>query len=88
MQNTLDWLNKNFEELPVKYMELDDDACYSLIMRKQGDFRADDIVKKELYETYLKDKFNVLCVFDDRDKVVKMWREEGILCNQVYYGDF
>ena len=88
MQNTLDWLNENFEELPVKYMELDDDTCYSLIMRKQGDFRADDIVKKELYETYLKDKFNVLCVFDDRDKVVKMWREEGILCNQVYYGDF
>jgi hypothetical protein len=26
--------------------------------------------------------------FDDRDRVVKMWREEGIRCFQVDYGDF
>ena len=43
---------------------------------------------KELYEKYIKDSYNVLCVFDDRQKVVDMWREEGLLCCQVYYGDF
>lgn len=88
LTNTLNWLNANFKDMPVSYMNLDAKDCYSLIMRKEKDFRPDDEVKKELYETYLKDDYNVLCVFDDRDKVVKMWREEGILCNQVYYGDF
>lgn len=60
----------------------------NLIMRKEGDFRSDDIVKDELFREHIEGKYNVVCVFDDRDKVVKMWRDKGILCNQVYYGDF
>jgi len=31
---------------------------------------------------------SILCVFDDRDKVVKMWRENNIACFQVEYGNF
>ena len=27
-------------------------------------------------------------VFDDRDKVVQMWRENGVPCFQVAKGDF
>lgn len=76
---TLNWLNKNF-----KY----DDSHWDLYMRNEGDHRSDDIVKKEIYDKYIKDQYNVVCVFDDRDRVVKMWREEGLLCNQVYYGEF
>lgn len=62
--------------------------CGELLMRAEGDMRPDQEVKKELYEKYIKGHYNVLAVFDDRDKVVKMWREEGLLCPQVYYGDF
>jgi hypothetical protein len=29
-----------------------------------------------------------MCTFDDRDKVVKMWRDNGIICFQVAPGDF
>ena len=57
-------------------------------MRKKGDHRKDSIVKKELYEEHIKNRYEVLCVFDDRNQVVDMWREEGLLCCQVYYGDF
>lgn len=60
----------------------------TLIMRSEGDFRPDDVVKKELYQKYIKDRYNVVCVFDDRDKVVRMWRNLGLLCCQVYYGNF
>lgn len=60
----------------------------TLIMRSEGDFRPDDVIKKELYQKYIKDRYNVVCVFDDRDKVVKMWRSLGLLCCQVYYGNF
>ena len=60
-----------------------------LLMRKTGDFRQDSIVKKELYEEHIKDKFNVLFILDDRNQVVDMWRKElGLPCFQVYYGDF
>ena len=31
---------------------------------------------------------DVVCVFDDRDKVVKMWREIGLTCMQVAPGNF
>ena len=33
-------------------------------------------------------KDNVVAVFDDRDKVVKMWREIGLTCMQVAPGNF
>ena len=61
---------------------------WDIIFRKEGDHRNDAIVKEEIYEQYIKDKYNVIAVFDDRDRVVKMWREKGLLCCQVYYGDF
>ena len=76
---TIKWLDKN-----IAYSESD----WDLIMRSKGDHRSDTEVKKEIYDKYIKDKYNILCVFEDRDKVVKMWRDEGLLCNQVYYGDF
>lgn len=59
-----------------------------LVMRESKDYRPDDIVKKELYEKYIKDKFYVDFVLDDRNSVVAMWRSLGLLCLQVYYGDF
>lgn len=60
-----------------------------LYMRETNDYRQDSIVKKELYEEYVKNKYYVEVWFDDRDQVVKMVREElGLLCLQVYYGNF
>jgi predicted kinase len=59
-----------------------------IIMRKTGDFRPDDIVKKELFDNNIKDKFYIDFVLDDRDKVVKMWRDIGLTCLQVNYGNF
>jgi len=60
----------------------------NLLMREEGDNRKDTIVKKELYEKYVKDNFNVMFVVDDRDCVVRMWRDLGLTCLQANYGDF
>lgn len=57
-------------------------------MRQTGDNRNDAIVKKEIYEEFIKPRFNVRFVLDDRDRVVKMWREEGLKVLQVAEGDF
>ena len=42
------------------------------------------------YVNYIsfKNKNDVLCVYDDRQKVVDMWREEGLVCCQVAPGNF
>ena len=60
---------------------------HHLLMRSASDNRADDILKKEWALQY---DFvdTVLAVFDDRNSVVKMWRELGIPCFQVAEGDF
>lgn len=61
---------------------------YDLMMRKQGDFRRDSIVKKEIYDNDIKGKFDVEFVLDDRQQVVDMWREIGLKCLQVAPGNF
>ena len=78
-----------------KYHELTQDWLFwhdvpydNLIMRPDNNKTGDDLLKKHLYEVHVKGKYNILFVLDDRDRVVKMWREEGLACFQVNYGDF
>ncbi len=59
-----------------------------LFMRGVKDYRLDDVLKKELMEYYIKDKSKIAWIFDDRNKVVKMWRSEGLPCFQVAEGEF
>ncbi len=59
-----------------------------LYMRKTGDNRKDYVVKKEIYEDHIKGRYNVLFALDDRNQVVKFWREQGLTCLQVAEGDF
>lgn len=59
-----------------------------LHMRKANDFRKDNIIKQEIYESKIKGKYNVLMIYDDRDQVVEMWRSLGLKCYQVAPGDF
>jgi len=76
------------EEVTCKWLT-DNSIPYDRIhMRKLGDKRNDAEVKKEIYEKYLKPNYNVLAVFDDRNRVVDMWRSLGLTCLQVYYGNF
>lgn len=59
-----------------------------LLMRSFNDKRDDTIVKEEIYDKYIAPYFKVVFTVDDRDRVVKMWRDKGIPCFQVAYGDF
>lgn len=61
----------------------------ALFMRPAGDSRKDSIVKRELFDTHIRGKYNVDFVLDDRNQVVDMWRNElGLTCLQVAEGDF
>jgi predicted kinase len=75
-EETEKWLKDNL----VDYDEL--------YMRTADDVRKDSIIKRELFDTYIKGKYNVTFVLDDRDQVVQMWRNMGLTCLQVAEGDF
>jgi hypothetical protein len=59
-----------------------------LYMRAAGDFRQDVEVKGELADKILADGWLPFVVFEDRSRVVEMWRARGLLCAQVARGDF
>lgn len=61
-----------------------------LLMREESDRRQDHEIKREWYESLVNRAKNVkvLGVFEDRDRVVSMWRSLGLTCYQVGPGDF
>jgi len=80
---------EQFREQTEAWLEANLDVDYSdLFMRADGDYRADSIIKEEIYHDKIEPVYNVLLVLDDRDSVVKMWRSLELTCLQVAYGDF
>ena len=59
-----------------------------LFMRNNGDDRKDHIVKLEILKYIRNAGFEPVLVFDDRQTVVDMWREQGIRVAQVAPGNF
>ena len=70
-EETLEWLSKHIH------------WPYSLTMRPKRDFRPDEVLKAEFADRHNLNAKNVLCVIDDRRRVVEMWRAKGFLCLQV-----
>lgn len=61
---------------------------HAIYMRKEGDHRDDDKLKIEMLAQIRADGYEVIMAFDDRNRVVKAWREAGVPCAQVAEGDF
>lgn len=76
---TCDWLFKH---------GINPDKIGFIYMRPAKDFTPDDVLKKKWLDQMVADGVDIQCVYDDRDKVVKMWRDNGITCFQVNYGNF
>ena len=75
-QETLNWLE--FHEISYD----------KLVMRKEGDFRKDSILKEEMFNHHVKNDYYAEFVLDDRNQVVDKWRSMGLSVFQVNYGDF
>ncbi|MDE1907645.1 MAG: hypothetical protein KGH75_14465 [Rhodospirillales bacterium] len=60
-----------------------------LTMRQEGDYTADDVLKEQWLQGMLAfDRARLVAAFDDRDRVVQMWRRNGVPCFQVAEGEF
>lgn len=76
-----------------RFKQLEKEGIYPdlLLMRKNHDYRPDYKVKRDMLKQVIKEfdvKPNEIVVFEDRQQVVDMWREEGCTCFQVAKGDF
>lgn len=79
---TIAWLADNTSFTPSDLDEV-------LMMRREGDFTADDVLKRQWFdEMLIEDQKRLIAVFDDRDRVVAMWRSVDVACFQVAPGDF
>lgn len=55
---------------------------FYLYMREANDMRPDETIKHEILQD-LQGRWRILATFDDRNRVVDMWRANGITCFQV-----
>jgi hypothetical protein len=60
----------------------------ALHMRATGDTRKDAVVKREIFDREIRESWNVVAVFDDRNQVVRMWRDLGLTVFHVAEGNF
>jgi|SRR5579859_418706 len=51
---------------------------YLLLMRTTNDQRKDSIIKEELFNNHIKNKYNVKLVMDDRLSVCRLWFNMGL----------
>ncbi len=59
-----------------------------LYMRKEKDHRSDSIVKKELFQAHIENKYTVLFAIDDRKSIKNLWRTMGIFVLDVNQQDY
>lgn len=59
-----------------------------LYMRPAKDHRPDNVIKQEIFDAKIRNRFKVRGVLDDRDQVVRFWRSIGLTCLQVAEGNF
>jgi len=79
-QETMDWL--------VMHYSHGINPGINLLMRPAGNFEKDSIIKERIFKENFEGKYYIEMLFDDRDQVVKKYREMGLTVAQVAYGDF
>jgi predicted kinase len=82
MDDTKIWLSTH----QIKYDELH--MRDHTRVDENGNHVKDTVIKKEIYDKWIKDRYNVRFVLDDRNSVVEMWRSLGLKVLQVAEGDF
>lgn len=81
-EKTVQWL--------MKYLGLGRERIEAMLtMRPENNTEPDDVIKQRwLFALNPLERELLTAIFDDRDKVVAMWRRNGVACFQVAPGNF
>lgn len=80
------WVASTHDQL-VKHVNFYPDNC-ELLMRQEGDFRSDFVIKKWYTDLLLNKGYQILLAIDDRDSNVEMWKAMGVEVCQYYQSRF
>lgn len=80
---TVMWLGEHKVQYDNLLMRSNDDYLSSSTDSNPDSFRSDEDVKREMLAQLSLTPDNVLMVLDDRDVMIKFWREEGFDAWQV-----
>lgn len=82
---TFRWLRQFYDAS----MQLGSSTTWQLHMRPvERQYDKDFTLKHDIYREHIEPYYEVVFVLDDRDSVVKMWRDIGLPCFQVAPGGF
>lgn len=71
MQQTIRWLNKHLN------VDASDQKVF-MFMRPMGDKSGSAELKKNIYNSSIKKKWDVLFAIDDRPNIIEMWKSLGV----------
>ena len=76
---TKEWIVEHFNKNADLCKINNFDDYFNLFMRPDNDHRKAHILKKEIYETYIEGKYDVVATFDDDPEIIKMYQEKGLM---------
>jgi FMN phosphatase YigB (HAD superfamily) len=78
--------NESHRKTTEAWLQREGVRYHELRLRRNDDRRSDVLAKQEMLDGLEKER--ILFVVDDRDRVVEMWRAQGLTCLQCAPGDF
>jgi uncharacterized HAD superfamily protein len=77
---------EDYRDITRQWLELHEVPYMNLYMRKAGDHRPDDRVKQEILDEHF-DKERIELVIEDRPRVIRMWKRNGLNVLDVGTGE-
>ena len=75
--------DEKYREATLNWLFVNNVPHQELYMRPNGNHCSSVDLKRKIYHDHIKNKYDVIGVFEDRKCVVDMWREEGLICLQT-----
>lgn len=80
--------SEDYSDLTQRWLDKFGVTYSAIYFRPKNDYRADYVVKREMYDRLTSDGWEPKFVVDDRKSVVDVWRDAGLCCLQCAPGDF
>lgn len=75
--------SSKWRDYTIRWMDQHEIHYDALYMRIEADFRPDYVIKKDILKQILADDFQPIHAWDDNEKVIALWRENGIEVTEV-----
>lgn len=68
----------DYSDITIKWLSENNIKFDEIFFRSEKDSRDDAIVKAEILEKIREKGYNPIRVYDDRPKVIRMWKQKGL----------